>query len=91
MDADRAHVVETGAVLPDDHVHDRSIPPVAAGERWEYRLLSGSSRLEDDLNALGASGWELVAVVPHASGCGQPWEAVNASSAIYCVLKRRQS
>ena len=90
MDADRLHVVETGAVLPDDRALDRSVPAVAAGERWEYRLLSGSSRLEDELNALGALGWELVAVVPHASGWGPLGGAASSSPSVYCVLKRRR-
>lgn len=38
-------------------------------QRWEYKLINkdttGEARLtEDELNALGKDGWELVGVVP---------------------------
>jgi hypothetical protein len=40
-------------------------------QQWEYKVVvadavHGQSLAEDDLNALGASGWELVGVVPLA-------------------------
>ena len=32
-------------------------------QRWEYRLIIQSSMSEEELNALGAEGWELAGVV----------------------------
>jgi len=32
-------------------------------QRWEYQLIVQSAMSEEDLNALGAAGWELVGVI----------------------------
>jgi hypothetical protein len=32
-------------------------------QRWEYRVIIQSEVSEEELNALGAEGWELVGVV----------------------------
>jgi hypothetical protein len=41
--------------------------------RWEYRLVLvsfGDDEGEEELNRLGAEGWELVSIVPRASSTG---------------------
>ena len=35
-------------------------------QRWEYNVTSRSAMSEEELNAVGAEGWELVAVVVFA-------------------------
>lgn len=32
-------------------------------QRWEYRVTAQSEMTQEELNALGAEGWELVGVV----------------------------
>ena len=33
-------------------------------QQWEYKVLIQTAISEQELNALGAAGWELVGVVP---------------------------
>ncbi|WP_254513152.1 DUF4177 domain-containing protein [Anatilimnocola floriformis] len=37
---------------------------IAAGVKFEYKILSGTSAGAGELNVLGKDGWELVAVEP---------------------------
>lgn len=46
---------------------------------WEYKIVYTSS--EDELNKLGADGWELTAAYTQAGQPGAP----------YCILKRRSN
>ena len=32
-------------------------------QRWEYKLIVQTAMSEEELNALGAGGWELVGVI----------------------------
>ena len=32
-------------------------------QRWEYKVIVQSATSEEELNALGAEGWELVGVI----------------------------
>jgi len=48
--------------------------------KWEYRVepldsLKDLSIVQDKFNEFGAEGWELVAVVPRATGYGETWTA----------------
>jgi hypothetical protein len=47
-------------------------------EKWEYKVLRTVNPSEDDLNSLGAQGWELVSATYNDYGS-------------HCILKRRIS
>jgi len=42
--------------------HDPPAAATAVARRYEYKVLDTSTRLEEELNALGAEGWRVVGV-----------------------------
>ena len=42
--------------------------------RWEYRTVNAAHTLgEEEVNRLGAEGWELVSVIVHGQYTGEKW------------------
>jgi hypothetical protein len=46
-------------------------------QKWEYKLLFGGKVSEDEMNALGQQGWELVSTITNGNGY---WQG--------CIFKR---
>ena len=65
-------LAEVARQSPGDAVNDDGAKTFLLARRWQYRRLdrSGSESLlsEEQLNAIGADGWELAGVTTDAAG-----------------------